>query len=60
MFQVRFNGEKPRYVDGLEIELACDDCKRLYRRQGMTVKRVLHRFNVLGECTETVIVRAGR
>lgn len=40
-------------VDGNLIEIACDDCKKTARRRGERIARVLHRFNVLGECVET-------
>ena len=60
LFKLRQDGERPVYVDGTLIELACDDCKRRLRAEGEPIVRVLHRFNVLGECSETVTVRQGR
>lgn len=38
------------------IEVACDDCKKAGRRLGHDVGLVLHRFDLLGECIETVTV----
>lgn len=38
------------------VEVACDDCKKSARRLGHDVGPVLHRFNLLGECVETVSV----
>jgi hypothetical protein len=55
--QVLSSGERPQYVhpDNL-IELACNDCARTARRAGDPVARVLHRFNILGELVETLVV----
>ena len=60
LFKLRQAGEKPVYRDGTVIELACDDCKRRQRAEGIPVIRVLHRFNILGVCVETVTVKQGR
>lgn len=49
-------GEKPKITDGNLIEFACSDCCRSLRREGQDVARVLHRFNILGEEVETVVV----
>lgn len=46
-------GEKPVYVDGWAVEFACSDCARRKRQAGLNVSRVLHRFNLIGECVET-------
>lgn len=45
-------------VDGANlIEVACRDCRNDRRKAGDRVELVLHRYNVLGSLTETVIVR---
>lgn len=51
------SGERPQYVhpDNL-IELSCDGCRARRRREGRRVARVLHRFNILGELIETLII----
>jgi hypothetical protein len=55
--KLRLDGGRPRYVDGSLIELACSDCRRTRRRQGLPpVAQVLHRFDVLGVLVETVLV----
>lgn len=52
--KLRLSGESPRYVDGNLIEFACPECRRLYRQRGVTVDRVLHQYNFLGELVSTV------
>ncbi len=49
------NGDKPSYVEGNLIELACYECKAQYRRQGNPVARVLHRYDFVGDLIETVV-----
>lgn len=50
-------GEQPQYVHPANwIELACLDCKRARVRRGQDCQRVLHRFNIIGELIETLIV----
>jgi hypothetical protein len=50
-------GRQPSFVqpDNL-IELACDSCKLARRRAGRPVIRVLHRYSILGELVETLVV----
>jgi len=55
--KLRISGEKPKYVEGNLLEIACSDCKREFRRQGVEVNRVLHYFNFLGELITTEVVR---
>lgn len=45
-------------VEGNLVEVACSECARKYRKNGEPVARVLHRFNLLGQCIETEIVRS--
>jgi hypothetical protein len=49
----------PTIVEHNLVEFACSDCKRAVRSQDHQVFRVLHRFNIVGELIETVILRAG-
>lgn len=49
-------GDGPQRAEGNLLELNCDDCKRALRKQGRQVIRVLHRYNVLGELIESVVV----
>jgi hypothetical protein len=45
-------------IDGNLIEFGCHDCrKRLNREGGAWVEYVLHRYNMVGELVETVVVR---
>jgi hypothetical protein len=50
-------GQRPSYIhpDNL-IEFSCYDCKRSYRSQGRSVRRVLHRYDLSGELIETLLV----
>lgn len=53
--KLRLSGEEPHYTNDNLIEFACDDCRRWYQRNGHPeVRRVLHRYNFLGEIVETV------
>jgi hypothetical protein len=47
----------PVMVEGNLMEFACEDCRRVVGRSKF--RRVLHRFNFLGELVETVNVRYG-
>lgn len=55
LMRLLVSGEQPSYVhpDNL-IELTCDECRRRLRRQGVSVSRVLHRFNLAGELVESL------
>lgn len=44
--------KSPQIVDGNLIEVACRDCRDAYPG----AKRVLHRFDVLGELIENEVV----
>lgn len=56
LMKLQLSGEKPTYSDGNLIELSCDHCKVTLRRQGMRVKRVLHRYDLAGELIETEVI----
>lgn len=46
-----------RYVQhGNWLEFSCEDCARLIEREGSGRRRVLHRYNFLGELVETISV----
>jgi len=49
--------DRPVIVEGNLIEIACYDCVKRLRKDGETVQRVLHRWNVLGELIETEVQR---
>jgi hypothetical protein len=53
--QLRMAGEKPSFIhpDNL-IVMACGDCKRFYRRNGMTYFRVLHCYDMAGDLVSTL------
>ncbi len=53
---LRLQGKPITYVEGVFMELACSDCARDARQQGRSVRRVLHRYNILGEHVSTVEV----
>lgn len=51
--KLKSQGVATPVVDGNLVELACDKCKVLYRRRGENIARVLHYYNLLGECVRT-------
>lgn len=52
------DGEEPVYVEnGMLLELACYDCRKTISKMGEDCVRVLHYFDFLGTCVDTVIVR---
>lgn len=53
--RLKSEGEKPVYVNGTLIEVACYDCAKNLRKSGRDVSRVRHQFNILGELVNTVI-----
>ena len=55
--KLKLSGGQPSYVkpDNL-IELECADCAKRLRRQGQRVRRVLHRYDFLGNLVETLEV----
>ncbi len=54
--KLRISGDTPKYVEGNLLEIACSDCKRELRKQGIELSRVLHYFNFLGELVTTEVV----
>ena len=60
LFKLRLTGAQPAYVhpDNL-IELYCEDCTRRMRKRGRQVRRVLHRYDLLGTLIETLVVEGG-
>lgn len=52
--KLRLEGKKPTFVEGNLIEFSCDNCKATLRRRGTPVKRVLHRYDFMGELIETL------
>lgn len=49
------SGEKESYDSWNLLELACRDCARTLRKTDSHVKRVVHRFNIMGELVESVV-----
>lgn len=60
LLKIHQAGERPAYVhpDNL-IELYCEDCTRRLRKRGRRVRRVLHRYDFIGELIETLVVGEG-
>ncbi len=48
------SGQKPHINTENLVELACSDCARDLRKQGIPTSRVLHRYDILGNFVETV------
>lgn len=57
LLKISLSGERPAYVhpDNL-IELYCEDCTRRARRSRPGVRRILHRYDFVGELIETLVV----
>lgn len=58
--RLQLAGERPVYTEGNLLEIACADCRRELRRQGVAVALVLHRYNFLGELVVTEQVPVDR
>lgn len=54
---LRLQGQPINYVEGIFMELACSDCARESRKTDKSVRRVLHRYNILGEHISTVEIK---
>lgn len=45
--------------EGNLVEVACPECARRIRKAGdESVRSVLHRFDILGECIESEVLRS--
>jgi hypothetical protein len=55
LMKLLVRGEFPSFVhpDNL-IELACDECRVQLRKRGVSVNRVLHRYDLAGQLVETL------
>lgn len=47
------SGKLPQITDDNLFEVACRDCVKAYRNEGLDIKQVFHRFNAIGEAVET-------
>lgn len=47
--------EDAHLIEGNVISIACQDCRKDMRKTGIVVSRVIHRFNVIGECLDTLV-----
>lgn len=51
------DGGHPRVVPDLNLmELACGDCARQMRKDGLEVYRILHRYAMTGELVENALI----
>lgn len=50
--------EETSIPDYLDMEFACSDCARFYRKDHKNVYRVLHRYSIVGEYRETEIIES--
>lgn len=49
-------GDAPSFVQPNNlIEMACSNCRKQHEREGRPVKRVLHRYDFVGELVETLV-----
>lgn len=49
-------GDRPRITSGNLVEFACADCRKSVRATGQPCRLVLHRFDLVGELVESVIL----
>jgi hypothetical protein len=54
--KLRLAGIQPSVTTDNLIELACQDCRRRFKTEGRDVQLVLHRFNIVGDLIETIVV----
>lgn len=54
-FKVRAEGMVPEVTSDNLLEIACADCRRLLRKRGVQVDRVIHCYNIAGELVESYI-----
>lgn len=55
--KLRLEGVQPTMTSGNLLELSCQDCRRRARSEGRPdVGFVLHRFDILGNLVETVVI----
>jgi hypothetical protein len=54
--KLRLAGLQPSVTTDNLIEMACQDCRRRFRTEGRDVQLVLHRYNIIGDLIETVVV----
>lgn len=57
--KLRLAGEQPSVTSDNLIELSCQDCRRRMRTEGRIVSLVLHRYDIVGNLIETVIIEPG-
>lgn len=54
--KAHLEGPDPLVLPAGLVEVACSNCARARRAQGVFCTRVLHRFNLLGELVGTEVV----
>ena len=54
--KLKLSGEPVIVTEGNLLEFSCSDCKRLLKKEGTPVFRVLHRYDLAGALIETEIV----
>ncbi len=54
--KLRLAGESATVTPENLIELSCQDCRRRLRNENRDVSLVLHRFDIIGDLIETVVV----
>jgi len=53
--RLRLSGQLPSFVQPENvIEMPCDECRYRLRKQGRRVRRVLHRYDLAGQCVGTL------
>jgi hypothetical protein len=57
LMKLRKANEHIPIVEDNLMELYCSFCSRMSRKQDPTVKRVVHRYNLLGEMVESITQR---
>jgi hypothetical protein len=49
------SGERPKVTNDNLMEFQCQACRTTYGRSGKKPRRVLHRFNIVGDLVETEV-----
>ena len=57
LMEIRSEGELPVVSQDNLLELACRSCARSARHTDPAVRRVLHRFNFMGQLVESEVER---
>lgn len=55
--KLQLTGDKPKFVEGVWMQISCYDCRRKLRDDGERVKAVFHYYDFLGELVKSEVSR---